>query len=74
MNGTTLQRSTPSDRPSPRADRISRPEINKLLLNPISGNGAENLAIVPPNKSTLGIAQLCRILEQGVEDWLEVKC
>jgi hypothetical protein len=74
MNRTTLKRSTPSNRPSPRADRISRPEINKLVLDPISGNGAKNLAIEPPNKSTLGIAELRRVLKQGVEDWLEVKC
>src|SRR5262245_58558266 len=73
MNCPPLQRSPSRSRSSPSADHILMQEISEFRQGSIISHRAENLAVESEYDSSFGVAKPRRVLNQGIEDWLEIK-
>src|SRR5215475_12483517 len=73
MNCPPLQRSPSRSRSSPSADHILTQEISEFRQGSIISHCAENLAVESEYDSSFGVAKPRRVLNQGIEDWLEIK-
>src|SRR5262249_53609127 len=73
MNCLPLQCSPSRSRSSPSADHILTQEISEFRQGSIISHCAENLAVESEYDSSFGVAKPRRVLNQGIEDWLQIK-
>src|SRR5262245_44525539 len=74
MNCPPLQCSPSRSRSPPRADHILTPEISEFIdYGSLPSHCADNLAVESEYGSSFGVAKPRRVLNQGIEDWLQIK-
>src|SRR5262245_41063463 len=73
MNCPPLHCSPSRSRSPPGADHVLTPEISEFRQGSIISHCAENLAVESEYDSSFGVAKPRRVLNQGIEDWLEIK-
>src|SRR5262249_5347680 len=73
MSCSPLQGSPSHSRSPPGADHVLTPEISEFRQGSIISHCAENLAVESEYGSSFGVAKPRRVLNQGIEDWLQIK-